>query len=259
MGKNDQRRRDILPPGEADWFRATSSTAITAGQLVRVLGLAAGGAYYTVVAAIADGTQTGRLLVAVADIPADGHGWAKKEAVLTLDTSAATLGDPVYLSASVAGALTLTESPEQVGWAADVATAGQVSTDPVAASASTPGAWSSLSSFTVGNWTNVGNTGEYRVVGDKVELRGYLLGNGGTQTVVTATVLQAFPPAELRPAGSPAGVWVPGVFSDDTGASSYGCMFGITNKFTVDHYGSTGTPVVGDLLYLDGISWSITP
>lgn len=130
MGIHDKRRREFRSPGEVPWQKTLATADVVAGQLLRVLATTPGGAYYSVVPAISDGSQKGTLLVAVADAPAGTYSWARKTALVDLDTSSATLGDRVYVSSTVAGQASLVFSSEPVGWVTEVATAGKALLEP---------------------------------------------------------------------------------------------------------------------------------
>ena len=86
----------------------STSTAITAGQVLYVAGL--DGAFLKVAPALADALTTvaGRLLVAKHDIPADGYGIGLPWQVITMDTSTKAVGNPIYVSHSAAGTVTKT-------------------------------------------------------------------------------------------------------------------------------------------------------
>jgi len=95
-------------------------------MVVRVVGINTAEAYFLVAAALADNDESGPLYVAEEDIENGLSGRVRKTAVLSLDTSAGSTSDPVYLSASVAGSISLTSSDEQIGWVGTVATEGVI-------------------------------------------------------------------------------------------------------------------------------------
>jgi hypothetical protein len=107
-----------------------SGTKIDSGMVVRVVGINTAEAYFLVAAALADNSEEGPLYTAEEDIEAGLSGRVRKQAVLTLDTSAGSQQDPVYLSASVAGSITLTLTGEQVGWVGTVSATGACLIDP---------------------------------------------------------------------------------------------------------------------------------
>lgn len=123
--KTDLTKRS---PGAFETYRATATSAISAGEIVRVTGTSDGGAYYLVQKAQTG--QAGKLMVATIDSSADVNGThhllVATSDVLTLDTSAASLGDTVYLSAGTPGAMTLTATTEAVGLVTAVSTTGAV-------------------------------------------------------------------------------------------------------------------------------------
>lgn len=110
-----QRTRDDL--GRWGLLNDTGTT-VAKHSIIRLSSTKDGGAYHKFVKAIADGTQTqSQLLVLWADsIPGDDLSTASERFLLTgVNTSAATLGDLVYLSATTAGAWTLTPTLEPIG------------------------------------------------------------------------------------------------------------------------------------------------
>lgn len=203
MGSNDRRRRTRLAPGEEDWVKARATTAIEAGQVLRVISTTAGGAYFNVVPAISDGSQTGTLKSAIAQAPAGDPCWVKSTDLVALDTSSCTLGDTVYLSDTTPGELSLTSTLEPVGWVTEVAVDGRAYIDPAASEAASNGGTSPVTLITSGGGQTgystitaalaasvsgdvvmlaVGTYNESITIPDGVRVRG----NTGAQTVVIA-------------------------------------------------------------------------
>ena len=112
-----------------------AGTAVSKYSIVRLSSTKEGGAYHKFKSAIADGTQEeAQLLVLWADSLDDTDLATASERYLLsdVDTSAATLGDLVYLSDSVAGAWTLTPTNEAIGRVTRVdASDGLIWIDPV--------------------------------------------------------------------------------------------------------------------------------
>lgn len=125
-----------------------------------------------------------------------------------------------------------------------------------------PGAWTSLTGdLTAALQAFSGFPPEYRVVGDKVELRGIVEVITGTQSF-PFTLFLNFPaagggiPAGLEPgAGSHI---VPALFSNDTFTTSFPGSISVNNKVSVGGTGGTGVATAWDVVVLDGISWSVT-
>ena len=84
-----------------------TSNALSAGTIL--CGVGASGPFLKVGKTDADALATtrGRLLIAKHDIPAGGFGVALPWQIVTFDTSAGAVGDPVYVSLT-AGEMTLT-------------------------------------------------------------------------------------------------------------------------------------------------------
>lgn len=116
----------------------TAATYIGKHEIVTVDGSSSSGAYIEVDEAIAGiALEEQDLWVTVHEIRE--FGAVTRWALVELDTSAASIGDAVYLSATTAGAITLTASPRRVGTvvvAATVANGGLCLVDPVAHQAS---------------------------------------------------------------------------------------------------------------------------
>jgi hypothetical protein len=124
-----------------------SGAAIAANEIVAIDTLSNAEAHLNVKKALADGThlQTGLLYIATQKAPtyaSTDRGnkgdkfWGVRTAVIAMDTSAGTRGDPVYLSTAVAGGVTLTKPADllvrQVGQvlvAATVANGGYILVD----------------------------------------------------------------------------------------------------------------------------------
>jgi hypothetical protein len=131
-----RKRRKFKGPKDAEWLQAIALSAVSAGDVVRVSSVKTGGAYFQVSPAIADGSQAGALAVATTsqDTPR-GFCWIKDYDVASLDTSSSSEGDPVYLSASSAGKLSLSATEEVVGWVSEVGAQGTAFVDPSSAQA----------------------------------------------------------------------------------------------------------------------------
>lgn len=130
--KSDITRRN---PGAFATYRAKTTQTIAAGEAVRVQ--SANDGLFTVIKALGDGSQSGKLMVATIASDVNGILLVGDTDQVTMDTSAGALGDTVYVSSSVAGELTLTSTLEPVGWISEVGTAGKALIDPAAVGAST--------------------------------------------------------------------------------------------------------------------------
>lgn len=127
--KDDLNKRELLN---------TSGATIAKHSILRVVSTKSDGAYHQCAKAIADGTQPVMpLFVGWHDVQDDVLVIASEHYLLEMDTSTASLGDLVYLSDTVAGAVTLTATSEPVGWVNHVGSAGLVWIDPQGAAAST--------------------------------------------------------------------------------------------------------------------------
>jgi hypothetical protein len=124
-------------------------------------------------------------------------------------------------------------------------------------SAVTPGPWISLNGSEVANWTNAANTGAYRVVGDMVEMRGFVLATAGLINLAAGAIYSSWPPVALQPAQQPS--VFPMVFSNDTGATFFPGVLSVTANVQPGATGATGVPATGDFISLEGIRWSVTP
>jgi hypothetical protein len=133
---NNQRTRLIKPTRTQDdlgkWeVLNTSGSKVNKDSIIRVTGTTSSGAYHTFAPAISDGSQKQtQLLVLWPDSFADALSIASERRLLTMDTSTAAVGDLVYLSASVAGAITLTPTAEPIGRVHTVGAEGYVWIDP---------------------------------------------------------------------------------------------------------------------------------
>lgn len=146
MRTNNSPKRDkFRSPTDGDWFQGYASAAIEVGDIVRVASTTPGGAYFNLTPALGDGSQKGKLGIAVTKAAVAGRQvWFKWYDSLELDTSTAALGDSVYVSDSVAGALTLSPTLENVGWVSEVGTSGRVFIDPSASEAAASGGSSQI-------------------------------------------------------------------------------------------------------------------
>lgn len=124
MALDPKRRQKFQSPSSSDWHQAFATAAIKAGDVVRVSGTTDGGAYFSIAPALGDGTNDGPVGVAATQASAGDRVWFKWSGLIDLDTSSATKGDPVYLSDTVAGAVTLTPTAEAVAEVAFVASSG---------------------------------------------------------------------------------------------------------------------------------------
>ena len=118
--KDDLNKRELLN---------TSGATIAKHSMLRIVSTKHDGAYHECAKAIADGTQpTTALLFGWHDVDDQVLVIASESYLFTMDTSTGALGDPVYLSDTTAGALTLSVTSEQVGWVQYIgnATAGLV-------------------------------------------------------------------------------------------------------------------------------------
>jgi hypothetical protein len=122
-------------------------------------------------------------------------------------------------------------------------------------SAITPGPWISLNGSEVANWTNAANTSGYRVVGDMVEMRGFVQASAGLINLAAGAIYSSWPPVALMP--MPYRKTFPMVFSNDTGATFFPGVLSVTGIVQPSATGATGVPVTGDLISLDGIRWSV--
>ena len=127
------------------------------------------------------------------------------------------------------------------------------------AAAITPGPWIDISGDLVAGWANAASVAEYRVVGDMVELRGFVQVSAGAQAL-PSTLFLNFPgagggiPAGLQP-GVPGGnASFPGIFWEP--ADPFPGVISISNKVTIDHTLGTGVLTQASFVSLDGISWS---
>lgn len=134
MSLDPRKRRKFKAPADADWSQAIALSAVTAGDVVRVSSTQPGGAYFRVERALADGSQSGALAIVTASQDAvGGFCWIKDYGLAALDTSSSSEGDPVYLSSSSAGKLSLSATEEVVGWVSEVGTTGAVFVSPASA------------------------------------------------------------------------------------------------------------------------------
>jgi hypothetical protein len=134
MGLDPKKRQKFKAPSDGDWFQGYASAAIDAGDIVRVVSTTPGGAYFNLTPALGDGSQSGKLGIAVTKAAVAGRQvWFKWFDSLEMDTSTGALGDVVYVSSSSAGELTLSLTGEVVGWVTEVGTSGRVFVDPPAA------------------------------------------------------------------------------------------------------------------------------
>ncbi len=118
---NNKRTRLIKPTRTQDdlgkWeVLNTTGGKVDKDSVIRIMGTTSSGAYHTFASAIADGSQpSAQLLVLWPDSLEDTLSIASERRLLTMDTSSASVGDLVYLSASVAGEITLSPTAEPVG------------------------------------------------------------------------------------------------------------------------------------------------
>lgn len=226
--KDDLNKRDLLN---------TSGVKILARKMVRLVDTKADGAYHQTKVAIADGTQpTTPLWVAWHDVDDGDLVISSENYLLTFDTSAGAVGDSVYLSATVAGDITLTATNEQVGWVTSVGATGLVWISPQARTATTA--------------TTSGTT----VVKERVQL--------ADMPAATSLGLTYAGPV-LAPNTVVSGVLIYQNADTTVGASGITALDVImvvtddpTTKIAalttqVDLFGSTGAPVTGSPRYLD--------
>lgn len=128
-----------------------------------------------------------------------------------------------------------------------------------AAAAITPGVWIDISGDLVAAWADPASVAEYRVVGDRVELRGFVQVSGAAQAL-PSTLFTNFPgvggaiPAGLQP-GVPGGsVSFPGIFWEP--AVPFPGVISVSNKVAIDNTVGTGVLTQASAVSLDGISWS---
>lgn len=234
-------------PGAFETYKATTASAISAGEMVRVTGTSDGGAYYVVQKAQTG--QAGQIMVATIDSNSDGYLLVAKGDTLTLDTSAASLGDPVYLSGT-AGDVTLTATDTPVGWVTAVDTAGTVLIEPSASTSST-GAWVDITSEKHANWNGLSGEVFYRVSNGRVELRGAL--DSLSARNYPQDVFSSWPPAALAPPNGLLGHVQPAIayISGDPHVAAVS----VTTQISLEP-AETGVTQL-DYISLDGVSWPL--
>ncbi len=124
------------------------------------------------------------------------------------------------------------------------------------------GPWIDISGDLVGLWNHASSTAWYRVVGDRVEVRGLVRASGASVDISGGeNVFSNFPdeggsiPAGLLP--GIANVSFPGIYYQP-GGTPYPGLLSANTKFTAQSTAGTGVSTTADFVQLDGISWSTT-
>jgi hypothetical protein len=234
-------------PGAFETYRATTASAISAGELVRVTGTSDGGAYYIVQKAQTG--QAGQIMVATIDSNSDGYLLVAKSDTLSLDTSAASLGDTVYLSGT-AGDVTLTPTDTPIGWVTAVDTDGTVLIEP-SSSVSSTGEWIDITSEKHANWNGLSSEVFYRVSNGRVELRGAV--DSLSARNYPQDVFSSWPPAALAPPNALLGHVQPAI-SYLSGTPSTAAV-SVTTQISLESAEAGVTQL--DYISLDGVSWPL--